>query len=317
MWRAIALGALVIGGCVYDYGALGSKRIDASGSSGHSGSDGGSPDSAGARADGAAGVSESDAPSSEVGGTGGSSGIGGASGRQNGAGCTIDGDCSSSHCVKAAPSDAAGICCDGIPGECTTCSNGYRVPLNDDTLIGCHACKAGAPTPYSGPVDVGNGMQAVCLEGAQYQEPATGPCARKGWTIASTPPCDATCLDTQIPPNAIDGDLTTRFTTGHPQGSLGPETIVLTFPAALSASGLWLFSGAPDDGPAAYRVEYSVDGTTFTAFNPAATGAGARNLSIVFPEKTTMHALRITQTGTKPLSWWSVAEMNLLDCVAN
>ena len=315
MRRLVALGLIVLGGCTYDYSALTGRQVDGSSMRGTAGT---TTDDAGAK-DGTLGTDATAAGGrgGQAGSVvGGASGTGGVPGRSNGSGCTTDGQCSSEHCVKAHSSDAAGICCDGLPGECTSCVNGYVVPMNDGTMIGCQACQNGATVPATGVVS-SSGTSMVGIAGAPYMEPASGSCARATWKIAATFLCDtAGCAGSpsQAPSTAIDGDLTTRYSTGRPQGSQGQESLSITFPASISATGVWLYADAQDDGPAMYRVEYSTDGLTFQAFTPDVTGAGTRNLSIPFPAATTMQALRITQTGSKLVSWWSVVELDLFDC---
>jgi hypothetical protein len=110
---------------------------------------------------------------------------------------------------------------------------------------------------------------------------------------------------------AIDGDLSTRYSSGAAQA--GPESVTVTFPSTITGSGLWVYTTA-DDGPAMYLVEVSADGTNFTGLMPPASGVGSNDLTVMFAAPVQMRALRITQTGSKPLSWWSINEMNVLGC---
>ncbi len=87
----------------------------------------------------------------------------------------------------------------------------------------------------------------------------------------------------------------------------------MTFPHTVTLTGIHLFTSSVGDGPAAYRVEYATTGTNFAAFNPAVAGTGADDLMITFPAKM-MKAFRITQTGTKTPSWWSIHELTLIGC---
>jgi enoyl reductase-like protein len=119
------------------------------------------------------------------------------------------------------------------------------------------------------------------------------------------------------PSGAIDGNPGTRYSSGKTQS--GDESITLTFPESLSATGMTVSSGASaTDFAVMYKLEYSTDGTTFMAFNPAVTGAGTAELSITFP-KTTMKAVKLSQTGAQPTgttSWWSIHEIALTGCGA-
>ena len=71
------------------------------------------------------------------------------------------------------------------------------------------------------------------------------------------------------------------------------------------------------DGAKAYKLEYSTDGTTFVAFNPAVAGTGSDNITITFPA-TVMKAIRMTQTGAvvaPATNWWSIFEITFAGCV--
>lgn len=146
-------------------------------------------------------------------------------------------------------------------------------------------------------------------------------CDRANWTFAVNVYCDTTNC-TNIPASqkepryAVDGDAVSRYTSGRPQGSAGAETATLTFPRSVSLTGIKLFTSAPGDGPAAYRLDYATSGTNFAAFSPAIAGTGSDNLTINFPA-TTMQAIRVTQTGSKAAPWWSIHELTLLGCTNN
>jgi hypothetical protein len=90
--------------------------------------------------------------------------------------------------------------------------------------------------------------------------------------------------------------------------------VTIAFPSTISGAGVWLYAPL-DDWPAMYLVEISTDGATFTGLMPPAAGVGSSNLTVMFAAPVQMRALRITQTGLKPLSWWSINEMNVLNCV--
>lgn len=107
--------------------------------------------------------------------------------------------------------------------------------------------------------------------------------------------------------------MVTHYTTGRAQGSMGRENIVLTFTTLVTISGITLMTVLPNDGPAAYLVEHSMNGTTFTGFTPAIEGTGSDNLTIPFPAQS-MRAIRVTQTGTKNPSWWSIHDITISNC---
>jgi hypothetical protein len=149
--------------------------------------------------------------------------------------------------------------------------------------------------------------------------PAIDGCNRSTWTIKPSTLCDtAACTNisagSKDPSFAIDGDLGTRYTSGRPQGSAGAETVVLTFPHSVTLTGIHLVTTSAGDGPANYKVEFATTGTNFIDFAPAAAAAGADDLTVKFPAATAMKAFRITQTGSKAVSWWSIHELTLTGC---
>ncbi|HEX4403531.1 MAG TPA: discoidin domain-containing protein, partial [Polyangia bacterium] len=147
----------------------------------------------------------------------------------------------------------------------------------------------------------------------------TDPCDHRTWTFTPSIVCTTACVamadGQKLPANAIDGDTTTRYTTGISQGSKGPEIVILTFPQDVSLTGLNLFTKS-GDGPITYVVESSLDGANFSYFVPSAAGPGSDNLTVTFPAATKLRALRITQTGVKKTNWWSIHELTVKGCVA-
>jgi hypothetical protein len=147
--------------------------------------------------------------------------------------------------------------------------------------------------------------------------PAVNGCDRADWTFTASALCDtAACAGIPAtqrdPAGAIDGDASTRYTSGRYQGSAGPESVTLMFGHAVTLAGINLFTSALGDGPASYAAEYATTGTDFVAFSPPVAGTGSDNLSISFPARA-MTAVRVTQTGSKAW-WWSIHELTLLGC---
>ncbi|HSZ83936.1 MAG TPA: discoidin domain-containing protein, partial [Polyangia bacterium] len=147
----------------------------------------------------------------------------------------------------------------------------------------------------------------------------TDPCDHRTWTFTPSVVCTTACAampdGQKLPANAIDGDTTTRYTTGISQGSKGPEVVILSFPQNVTLTGLNLFTKS-GDGPFSYLVESSLDGANFSYFMPSAAGLGSDNLTVTFPSATKLRAMRITQTGVKKTNWWSIHELTVKGCVA-
>src|SRR5262249_59220544 len=102
-----------------------------------------------------------------------------------------------------------------------------------------------------------------------------------------------------------DGNVDTRYTTGISQGSKGNESATLTFAAPATLGGITLVSKG-GDGPSIYRVDWSTDGTTFWNFEPAVTGVGSDNMTVMFPAPKKVLGVRVTQLGIKATNWWSI-----------
>ena len=106
--------------------------------------------------------------------------------------------------------------------------------------------------------------------------------------------------------NGLDGDATTRWTTGTGQTAgqwfqvdLGSPTLLNR--VYLDAAG---FTGT---APVSYQVQVSPDAT---AWKDVASGSGAGQLTAVPFSPQLARYVRITQTGTSS-SHWSIAEFNL------
>lgn len=135
-------------------------------------------------------------------------------------------------------------------------------------------------------------------------------CRREYLEIETNFPCDGSCLKIS---NAIDGDFSTRFTTGFRQGLISEgEQVTLKFKRLVSLSGIRLMTQVQTDAPAAYRLEYSIDTVTFQSFVPMLVGPGSADLMINF-SPTKLRSIRIVQTGSK-LDWWSISELITIGC---
>ncbi len=111
------------------------------------------------------------------------------------------------------------------------------------------------------------------------------------------------------PANAIDGDITTRWSSGTPQTNGMWLRVDMGQPATFQ--GLVLdCSTSAGDYPRGYQVNVSADGVNWGS--PVATGAGTSALTpITFPSQTARY-VKITQTGSSGGNWWSIDELNAL-----
>jgi hypothetical protein len=125
--------------------------------------------------------------------------------------------------------------------------------------------------------------------------------SRTGWVVSA--------LAGSSPGNAIDGNISTRWTTGVAQtngewfqvdmGGGTPPTFTNIVLDAGSSTG---------DYPRGYQVNVSNDGTNWGS--PVATGAGSSAVTSINFSARTARYVRITQTGANSL-WWSIHELNI------
>ncbi|MDB4981076.1 MAG: hypothetical protein JWM82_1828 [Myxococcales bacterium] len=156
--RHLALLALLLTGCIYDYGALNGTRVDASEAPDRTTADA-EPSMDSSTSDAAIGSSDSsdtnatrdalDANHADVAAdgidAGGAGGTDGGAGRPLGAGCTADAQCGSTICDKA-----TSTCCDARVDGCNVCIAGYKTPANEGAMVGtCGKCQAGTVTPIA------------------------------------------------------------------------------------------------------------------------------------------------------------------------
>ena len=109
--------------------------------------------------------------------------------------------------------------------------------------------------------------------------------------------------------NAYDGVLTNRWATGTEQ--VGGEWLQLDFGKTVTLTKLTLVLGAsPNDYPRKYATRFSNSSGNMAA-PILVNGMGAPSTDTVmnFPAGTTGRYVLISQSGTAPGLWWSVAEI--------
>jgi len=157
-------------------------------------------------------------------------------------------------------------------------------------------------------VDAGAGRNGGAGSGVQdagVEAPPTVPYVPAQWK----PTASITAAgNADVPANAFDGDLATRWTTGRNQ--VGDESFVVDLGKTESISRVVLDdSRFPNDFPVSYTLEVSTNGNTFTMVGM---GTGATITRIDFT-RTMARSLRIKQTGKTAAdgSWWSIGELSI------
>jgi beta-glucosidase len=125
---------------------------------------------------------------------------------------------------------------------------------------------------------------------------------RTGWTASAS-----ASSTTDVPAHMLDGDSTTRWTTGV--GEAAGQYVTIDMGSTKSFDQITMDSAASTgDYARGYQVLVSTDGTNWSA--PVASGTGSTPLiTATFPTQNARY-VRVVQTGSNSL-WWSIAEFNV------
>jgi mono/diheme cytochrome c family protein len=109
---------------------------------------------------------------------------------------------------------------------------------------------------------------------------------------------------------AIDGDESSRWTSGKPQ--VPGMWFQIELPAETEIAGLLLdYSKSSGDYPRGYTVQFSPDGNTWG--EPVLKGEGGRSdTELLLPKPVKAKFIRINQTGEAKGTFWSIHELQVL-----
>ncbi|HXI55623.1 MAG TPA: discoidin domain-containing protein, partial [Polyangia bacterium] len=128
------------------------------------------------------------------------------------------------------------------------------------------------------------------------------PLPRTGWVASATP-----SSATDVPARALDGNASTRFSTGAAQTN--GQMFQVDMQTAQTFSQLTLDAGtSTGDFPRGYQVFVSNDGTSWGS--AIATGNGSTQLVTITFTARSARFVRVVQTGTAG-NWWSIHEFNV------
>jgi hypothetical protein len=134
-----------------------------------------------------------------------------------------------------------------------------------------------------------------------------GALSRWAWVVTAS-----TSASGDAPANAVDGDITTRWSTGT--GQTNGMWFQVDLGWAATFHGLILDAGSSTgDYPRGYQVNVSNDGVNWGS--PVAFGSGSSALLTILFANQTARYIRVTQTGSVSGLWWSIAEFNVLGTV--
>jgi hypothetical protein len=168
---------------------------------------------------------------------------------------------------------------------------------------GSAGTKAAAGTTGSVP-DAGATAGTSGRRDAAVEAPPAGPYAASTLMVSAS---ITAAGNADLPANAIDGNKATRWSTGRAQ--MGDEWFRVDLGAAKSISRVLIDdTSQPQDFPAAYTIETSMDGTAFAAVTM---GAGMPTTTTIQFTPRTARYLRIRQTAMKAANWFSIDELTI------
>ncbi|OLE27708.1 MAG: hypothetical protein AUG44_09475 [Actinobacteria bacterium 13_1_20CM_3_71_11] len=130
---------------------------------------------------------------------------------------------------------------------------------------------------------------------------------RSGWTVSGSSSPSDPCCQGDVPSHAIDGNASTRWSTGT--GQQPGQWFQVDLGKATTFAKLTLDSGASSgDYPRGYAVYASNDPSSWGTALATGTGTGSP-VTVPLPT-TTARYVRIVQTGQAG-NWWSIHELNL------
>jgi glucosylceramidase len=127
-----------------------------------------------------------------------------------------------------------------------------------------------------------------------------------GWTATANPagPADPCCTG-DVAANAVDGDASTRYSTGT--GQAPGQYLQVDFGAAIDARQAVFDTGAStSDYPRGYTITTSADGVHWTT--AVASGQGTGQFTTADLNGAPIRYVRITLTASSG-NWWSVADV--------
>ena len=127
--------------------------------------------------------------------------------------------------------------------------------------------------------------------------------SQSGWSASTNAPSGAN----DAPANAVDGNLSTRFSTDEPQASGLYLQVDMGSAQSFDEVDLQVPNSAGDYARG-FSVGVSSDGTAFTTV-ASCTGSGTPEV-VSFPAQDARY-LRVTLTQAYSPSWWSVDELDL------
>jgi glucosylceramidase len=131
--------------------------------------------------------------------------------------------------------------------------------------------------------------------------------APAGWTATASPsgPTNPCCTG-DVAANAVDGDASTRYSTG--EGQAPGQYLQVDFGQAIPARQIVFDTGvSTGDYPRGYAVQTSTNGTDWNTV--LSDGQGTGQFTTIDLPGNPIQYVRVTLTAADPNDWWSVADV--------
>jgi len=202
-----------------------------------------------------------------------------------------------------------------VPNSPTDYAVGYKVQVSGDgvwwaTVATCSG--TGTPEVVSFPTQTAQYVRVVLTQSGSYWWSidefylygTLEALSRAGWVASS----NTTPSSADAPANALDGNLSTRFSTDAYQ-AVG-QYFEVNMGSAQTFNALEMdVPNSPTDYARAYDVEVSSNGTSPWTTVASGTGTGPTE-TIVFPTQTAQY-VKVVLTTADSTYWWSIDEFNL------
>lgn len=134
---------------------------------------------------------------------------------------------------------------------------------------------------------------------------------RSGWVATASYSSDGS-----TPQQGIDGNATSRWTSGWQNQGEGQEIVwyQVDMGSLVSFNQIILeYTDSPNDGPQTYVLEVSIDGKSWIQ---VASGESSPQMTIISFEEQTARYFRITKPKSTKANYWAIHELYVFDVVA-
>ena len=152
-------------------------------------------------------------------------------------------------------------------------------------------------------------VSAVNAAGESFSDSAQASAMPPGIILSRTGWVASASVNSSSASSAIDGNITTRWSTVGPQSPGQWFQVDMRTTNAFYKLTLDATSASPNDYPRGYQVQVSNDGVNWSS--SVSTGTGSSALTTIIFNSQTARYIRVTQTGSTTGNYWSLYEFNV------